>query len=126
MLRVGQVTIDPGNMGQRKGTELIDLRQKPLTEFPFTEGHGARLECEVSGSPSPRVTWYRGDTRLEPSTKHVSAREEVGGHVTRHVMSVSHVGDEDYGNYSCEANNTVGSDRYILKRLVTLSSKKSF
>ena len=25
MLRVGQVTIDPGNMGQRKGTELIDL-----------------------------------------------------------------------------------------------------
>ena len=100
-------------MGQRKGTELIDLRQKPLTEFPFVEGHGARLECEVSGSPSPRVTWYRGDTRLQPGTKHVSAREEVGGHVTRHVMSVSHVGDEDYGNYSCEANNTVGSDRYL-------------
>ena len=110
MLRVGQVTTDPGNMGQRKGTELIDLLQKPHV-FAFMEGHGARLECEVSGSPSPRVTWYRGDTRLEPSTKHVAAREEVGGHVTRHVMAVSHVGDGDYGNYSCEANNTVGSDR---------------
>ena len=103
------MTIDPGNMDQRKGTELIDGSQP--SSVLIIAGHGARLECEVSGSPSPRVTWYRGDTRLEPSSKHVSAREEVGGHVTRHVMSVSHVGDEDYGNYSCEANNTVGSAR---------------
>ena len=84
---------------------------KNLSPDRITEGHGARLDCEVSGSPSPRVTWYRGDTRLEGSSRHVMAREEVGGYVTRHVMTVSHVGDEDYGNYSCEANNTVGSDR---------------
>ena len=103
------MTIDPGNMDQRKGTELIDGSQP--SSVLIIAGHGARLECEVSGSPSPRVTWYRGDTRLEPISKHVSAREEVGGHVTRHVMSVSHVGDGDYGNYSCEANNTVGSAR---------------
>ena len=37
----------------------------------------------------------------------------MGGHVARHVLSLGHVVDEDYGNYSCVATNSVGSDRCV-------------
>ena len=33
--------------------------------------------------------------------------------MARHVLSLGHVVDEDYGNYSCVATNSVGSDRCV-------------
>ena len=33
--------------------------------------------------------------------------------MARHVLSLGHVRDEDYGNYSCVATNSVGSDRCV-------------
>ena len=71
-----------------------------------------RMSCHVSASPLAQVSWYRGHDIVNHDQRHVATSEDVGGHVTRHVLSISGVGDIDYGNYSCLASNNVGSDRY--------------
>ena len=75
-------------------------------------GHVSRsLICEVSGSPEPLVTWYKAGRVLQDTSRDVMTREELGGHVVRHVLSIAGVLDSDYGNYSCLASNSVSSDR---------------
>ena len=75
--------------------------------------NSVRITCDVSGSPSPVLAWYRGESLVQSSARHVVTREDVGGHVSRHVLSLLGVSDADYGNYSCLATNTVGSDRSV-------------
>ena len=81
-----------------------------------------RLSCHVSAAPPAQVTWYRGHDMVSHDLRHVATSEDVGGHVTRHLLTISGVGDTDYGNYSCLASNNVGSDRYQYGILVNTNT----
>ena len=65
------------------------------------EGDDINLVCLVRGRPSPRVVWTKNSRRL-PYDSTVSAID--GAH--RHVITIKSITVDDFGLYSCIANNT--------------------
>ncbi len=66
-------------------------------------GQTASLECVVLANPTPKVYWYRGSLKLSDGER----RSMVSmGH--RYVLTLSPVVAEDFGNYSCVADNALG------------------
>ena len=56
-----------------------------------------QLECVAEGVPTPDITWKTPD------------KDEIKKDgVTRNVMDIPMENDQDFGNYTCEAENGVG------------------
>ena len=44
---------------------------KPLSNIHCKDGDAVTLECEVTGSPRPQISWYKGTTEiLDSQVKH--------------------------------------------------------
>ncbi|CAL8080745.1 unnamed protein product [Orchesella dallaii] len=73
------------------------------------EGVDAELSCIVHAEPKAIVVWYKDGKQLN-SNKHVA--EEKHRHFwTLHVKNVQ---ENDFGNYSCVANNSLGFSNAII------------
>jgi len=68
------------------------------------------ISCIVYGDPSPTVRWYR-DTMVLARNKNLMT-EQFG---IRHRLVISSVSDEDFGNYSCLAENELGKHRGFIE-----------
>jgi hypothetical protein len=55
------------------------------------------------------VKWFKNSMQLTDDT----AMLEHNGH--RHTLVLQTVSDEDYGNYTCRANNKHGEEQKILE-----------
>lgn len=83
-------------------------RPPTITEHPSDvtaiSGSDVSFTCSASGQPLPTFTWYHGGEELTP-----------GGEVTvtssggRSTLSVGAVGEEEEGEYHCQAANSLGS-----------------
>lgn len=63
-----------------------------------------RLEAKVTGNPTPKVTWFRNNRKLDPSpnVKEIFDGEKI-------VLEITGVDSEiDAGDYKCVATNPVG------------------
>ncbi|KAK6747288.1 hypothetical protein RB195_000476 [Necator americanus] len=67
-------------------------------------GRGATFECEISGSPRPDYTWYRGTKELVDTS-----RFTILSKGDTQVLMVNHITSEDAGEYTCRATNKFGS-----------------
>jgi len=68
------------------------------------------LTCIVSSDPESEILWMRGSMFLSEDSRHSMTR--FG---SRYVLTITNVQDEDYGNYTCKAENTIGTHKnYIL------------
>lgn len=63
-------------------------------------GQTAKFTCEVKGNPPPSVVWLRNAVPVLPTPKH---------RISRKILRVTNVGQEDDGIYQCMAENEVGS-----------------
>ncbi|XP_037086665.1 lachesin-like [Pollicipes pollicipes] len=70
------------------------------------EGFEAQLVCFVFADPPAEVGWAREGGSLDPS-RHLSSERQLAG--TRHVLTVRPVRPVDFGTYSCQAANALGS-----------------
>ncbi|XP_022336573.2 uncharacterized protein LOC111132924 isoform X6 [Crassostrea virginica] len=61
------------------------------------------LECDVIGSPTPSVTWYRDGSKLTPNTRTKSLYD---GRVA--LLKISQSATEDSGKYEVVAENSCG------------------
>ena len=60
--------------------------------------HEVSLFCEVSGSPTPRVTWFKdGETVTD-------------GDSSIYQFTISELGLEERGFYHCEATSTISGN----------------
>nr|XP_031540895.1 LOW QUALITY PROTEIN: peroxidasin homolog [Vicugna pacos] len=65
-------------------------------------GESVTLECSATGHPPPRITWTRGDRTPVPADPRVSVTPSGG-------LYIQKVEQEDSGEYTCFASNTVDS-----------------
>lgn len=61
------------------------------------------LECDVIGSPTPSISWYRDGTKLAPGTRTKSLYD---GRVA--LLKISQSATEDSGKYEVVAQNSCG------------------
>ncbi|XP_070180043.1 papilin-like isoform X2 [Littorina saxatilis] len=67
------------------------------------EGETARLSCDVSGYPTPSVTWQKEGVPVTSGSGKV--------YIQGNTLVVPRVGIDDSGLYACIADNAVGSAR---------------
>ncbi|XP_035904179.1 neural cell adhesion molecule 1 isoform X2 [Anopheles stephensi] len=73
------------------------------------EGFEAQLECIVHADPQPTVSWNQNSFPLQPTD-----RRTMSSRGNRHTLTIRHVQQEDFGNYSCVADNSLGrSKKYM-------------
>lgn len=86
------------------------------------EGSEMPLVCTVSGTPYPKITWYKDERKIDSDKKHDMRCEN--GVCTLTVFNTSM---EDAGNYICEAENMHGVARSVsqVKILPSLDKDQS-
>ncbi|XP_030369446.1 hemicentin-1 [Scaptodrosophila lebanonensis] len=74
------------------------------------EGHEAMLVCIVHGETQPEVIWFKDTMQLDTTERHIM--ENRG---SRHTLIIRKVHPQDFGNYSCVAENQLGKSRKTLQ-----------
>ncbi|XP_072928437.1 leucine-rich repeats and immunoglobulin-like domains protein 1 isoform X1 [Hemitrygon akajei] len=76
----------------------------PLEDQTVVIGETIALQCMASGSPSPRITWLKGDEPLVVTKRH---------HFTpgNQLLIIRNVVSDDGGKYTCEMSNPLGTER---------------
>ncbi|XP_045131056.1 protein amalgam-like [Portunus trituberculatus] len=76
----------------------------------LAEGDKAHLECQVVGHPTPSVSWTRDGRPLTPDPRVVPYHGPL-----HHSLTISPVQEEDFGDYTCSAQNSLGQGERTLK-----------
>ena len=79
--------------------------RKPKT-VRIEEGNCAKLNCQVSGTPTPSVKWSREGKEIKNG-----GRFRVCSSGTEHTFEIPHSLATDGGKYTCTASNLYGIER---------------
>ncbi|KAK3084547.1 hypothetical protein FSP39_015151 [Pinctada imbricata] len=79
--------------------------KSPLKDVISQEGSTAVLECTVSCSPLPTVTWYKGNKPVEASRHFEPKFDSLTG---KACLTVLNAGSENGGEYRCVFKNPLG------------------
>ena len=106
-----------------------------IVSFPLQEiirtGDGDRVElvCLVHAFPDAMVEWYHGSPQV-PVTADSFAAVVTDGH--RHLLTLEGVSEEDFGDYVCNASNSIGSTAKTIhvtgkkRRVISYLQPKSY
>uniref|UniRef100_A0AAQ5Z6R6 Contactin-5 n=1 Tax=Amphiprion ocellaris TaxID=80972 RepID=A0AAQ5Z6R6_AMPOC len=83
-------------LGRHELCLLIYLKQKVM--LILMKLGDVSLECKPRASPKPRITWKRGDRRIQPNKRYITFTVLDGSFFRA-----------DEGNYVCRAENQLGS-----------------
>ncbi|XP_068215232.1 uncharacterized protein [Palaemon carinicauda] len=86
-----------------KKTQFPPVISKRLQPAVVSVGERLHLEIDVTGTPSPNVTWTRDGMPITPS-EHFAIRSEG----TRHILVIQQAVADDSGRYSAIASNSAG------------------
>jgi Immunoglobulin I-set domain len=68
------------------------------------------IKESMSFSPLPQVIWFKETMQLDTTERHIM--ENRG---SRHTLIIRKVHQQDFGNYSCNAENQLGkSKKYLM------------
>ncbi|XP_031625515.1 protein amalgam-like [Contarinia nasturtii] len=103
-------------VGQPDSREIfVNVLYAPEIEVerPFVHtgvGHEAQLICVVHAEPQAHVIWYKETTQI--GTTEQLSQQSRGN---RHTLTIRNVTYNDFGNYTCQASNSLGKDRASLQ-----------
>lgn len=83
-----------------------DLVSRPL-------GNNLELTCRASGNPKPSLKWFKNGEKLK-ETQENSTRVFTDDF----KLIFENVGKDDAGNYSCLAENEIGSDQKAVQIII--------
>ncbi|XP_017478456.1 PREDICTED: neural cell adhesion molecule 1 [Rhagoletis zephyria] len=74
------------------------------------EGFEAKLVCIVYADPVATVSWYQNSFPIQTTDRRIMATRG-----NRHTLTIRHIQQEDFGNYSCVAENSLGRSRKYME-----------
>ena len=72
------------------------------------DGDNLLMECQLEAHPLPEITWYRGDKRVEETTRIKHEIKTVSKHKYLLVLTITNPAMSDGGLYRCNAFNSFG------------------
>ncbi|XP_066127468.1 sialic acid-binding Ig-like lectin 14 isoform X2 [Saccopteryx bilineata] len=96
-----QVKHDKYSVAMERTVRLNVLSLKILqttSSLPILEGEAVRLLCEADSNPPAELSWFRGSPALKST--HISSTA---------TLELPHVGTAEEGEFSCLAQNPLGS-----------------
>ena len=72
----------------------------------------ANFTCQAIGEPAPNISWYFNGTMINESdtSKYRIELRLINSTTTEKTLTVYNVTSSDVGTYTCNVNNTIGSD----------------
>ena len=80
--------------------------EKPLTDLTVKDGDTVTFECEISGMPTPKLTWFKGSNLLKESPDFNQTFQDGIA-----KLRMEDVFPDDNGTYICVAINDAGECR---------------
>ncbi|KAH8284326.1 hypothetical protein KR018_009356 [Drosophila ironensis] len=74
------------------------------------EGFEAKLVCIVYADPVATVSWYQNSFPIQTTDRRI-----MNTRGNRHTLTIRHIQQEDFGNYSCVADNSLGRSRKYME-----------
>uniref|UniRef100_A0A8C4NLZ3 Ig-like domain-containing protein n=2 Tax=Eptatretus burgeri TaxID=7764 RepID=A0A8C4NLZ3_EPTBU len=95
--------------GMDKKTAMLTYTEEPIVVVPAKEilvasGETSVLQCNATGIPQPKVTWFKGDLSLE-GIPFISIDQWSG------TLQIEGTQEMDAGQYTCVASNDAGLSR---------------
>ncbi|NXG67341.1 MYPN protein, partial [Hemiprocne comata] len=84
------------------------------------EGRLCRLDCKVSGLPTPELTWLLNGKPVLPDGTHKMLVRETGVH----SLLIDPLSQNDAGTYTCLATNKTGQNSFSLELTVVAKEVK--
>uniref|UniRef100_A0A8C9NEG1 Myopalladin n=1 Tax=Serinus canaria TaxID=9135 RepID=A0A8C9NEG1_SERCA len=84
------------------------------------EGRLCRLDCKVSGLPTPELTWLLNGKAVLPDGRHKMLVRETGVH----SLLIDPLSQSDAGTYTCLATNKTGQNSFSLELTVVAKEVK--
>ncbi|KAM9197933.1 myopalladin [Dugong dugon] len=84
------------------------------------EGRLCRLDCKVSGLPTPELTWLLNGQPVLPDSSHKMLVRETGVH----SLLIDPLTQGDAGTYTCVATNKTGQNSFSLELTVVAKEVK--
>ncbi|NXX64876.1 MYPN protein, partial [Spizella passerina] len=84
------------------------------------EGRLCRLDCKVSGLPTPELTWLLNGKAVLPDSRHKMLVRETGVH----SLLIDPLALSDAGTYTCLATNRTGQNSFSLELTVVAKEVK--
>lgn len=85
-------------------TEIPPRFINPICDMETPEGATIIFECSLMGTPSPVVSWFKGDKKISHNDKKYLHSSEGDNH----FLKICTVTTQDSGVYICRAINVVG------------------
>ncbi|KAM0735086.1 Neurotrimin [Formica fusca] len=75
------------------------------------EGIESEMTCIVSAYPEAIISWYKdGKEIMHKKGSIVMHHGVMKGNKTKHVLKIVHTSMQDFGEYKCRAQNSIGQD----------------
>jgi len=94
----------------------VKVSEEKRVYHPKLKQDHLMISCNVSADPSPDVNWQRG--RVVLSTHDTKNKYQMSsfpldgaGNTRQFVLTIKNIREEDYGNYTCLATNSLGMDK---------------
>ena len=111
------ITLSIGGFGgsQETAPEAPHFRRL-LDDVAVREGGTIQIECIITGHPFPTITWFKDD-QVIPDSK--ESQYLINGN--RVSLVISHALPQDTGEYTCRAENPLGTSACTCR--ITISGK---
>lgn len=75
------------------------------------EGIESEMTCIVSASPEAIIKWYKDNKEIIHKKGGIVMHHGVmKNNKTKHVLKIIHTSMQDFGEYKCRAQNSIGED----------------